>query len=431
MTISLRNRWLQGLTRSLQNWTFKPGGTPSAPIPPDLAQLKAILERILLQNIIPFWYPHCIDWELGGYRLNHDVQGRWQGDIPKRLVTQARTVWFFAHLSRTAYGNEQHLIAAQHGYEFLRAQFWDANHGGFFWEVDASGHLATIADKHLYGQAFALHALSEYAIASGEASALDLAGELFQLLERAYDPQYGGYQEFFQQDWQLAPSDWQGHVGFPSPLKTLNTHLHLMEAITVYYLLSKDEMAKTRLIELIIILSNTVLRKTVGGCTDPHQADWVPLNDARHNRVSYGHDLENIWLLMEACSAVGLSHHLLLDFHRTLFNDAMQYGCDRKQGGFYDSGCFHQPADRRNKVWWVQAEALVAALRMYRLTQEESYLTCFEQTLNWIDRHQVDWECGDWFYEILPNGTAMGDKASAWKSPYHNGRAMLECLKWL
>jgi mannobiose 2-epimerase len=121
---------------------------------------------------------------------------------------------------------------------------------------------------------------------------------------------------------------------------------------------------------------------------------------------------------------------LLLDLYHSLFRYALRYGLDRKHGGFYDSGPFNAAADRRDKIWWVQAECLVSALYMYRLTGEEIYWQCFSQTLDWISKQQVDWEHGDWHMRIA-NGIPEGEKAGAWKSPYHNGRAMLQCLTLL
>ena len=134
---------------------------------------------------------------------------------------------------------------------------------------------------------------------------------------------------------------------------------------------------------------------------------------------------------MEACKTAGIAENLLSDLYRSLFKYALQYGLDRKNGGFYDSGFFNSPADRREKIWWVQAESLVAALEMYRLTREQLYWDCFSLVLDWIVNHQVDWKHGDWYEKIDEEGKASGVKAGPWKGPYHNGRAMLRCLDLL
>lgn len=395
-------------------------------------EIGEILERILEQNIISFWYPQTIDRENGGYRLGRDLQGNGTKPKYKQLVPQTRILWFFSRLFNSQYGTDEYLKAAKHGYEFARDRLWDERFGGFYWEIDSSGEIATQPNKHLYGQAFALYALSEYAIASGDASALDLAKQLFSILEEyACDRQYGGYREYFQRDWSSAPPDETNYLGVPANVKQFNTHLHLMEAISTYYIATKDAIAQERLIELIFIHSNTVLQKTVGACTDRYQKNWTPITGYDVEYISYGHNLENIWLLMAACDLVGLSNHLFLDLYKTIFSYSIQYGFDYKQGGFYNAGYYNLPAYSRKKIWWVQAEALVAALRMYDLTQEEIYYHCFCQTLDWIVRHQVDWKNGEWHAEILPNGKPHGEKSGTWKAPYHNARALLECLNFI
>src|SRR5262249_28003176 len=160
----------------------------------------------LIENIISFWFPQVIDTTNGGYRLDHVFHGQWKGPTDKHLVFQARTAWFFSRLSRSTYGANEHLEAARHGYEFLRERMLDKDFGGFYWEVNSSGHVATKPDKHLYGQAFGLYALSEYADASHDSSATAFAQELFDLLEtHTHDSQHGGYQEFFLRDWTLPP----------------------------------------------------------------------------------------------------------------------------------------------------------------------------------------------------------------------------------
>jgi mannobiose 2-epimerase len=402
------------------------------PAQEEVLQVQQQLERLLSENILPFWYPQVLDRADGGYRLNHDFYGQWQGRANKYFISQARTVWFFSRLAQSAYGRNEHLAAAKHGYEFLRERMWDKNFGGFYWEVDSPGRTAVRLDKHLHVQSFGLFALSEYARAAKDLSARTFAQEFFNFLEtHAHDSEHGGYQEAFQRDWTPLSADPPNHLNITSTLKRMNTHLHLLEAMTTFYLLSEDPLARDRLIELILVQSNSVVRKTLGACTDKYQRDWTPLRGSNYDRVLYGHDLENVWILIQACEATGLPNSLLLDLYRTLFHYALQYGFDRKKGGFYDSGPFNASADRRDKTWWVQAECLVSALYMYRLTGEEVYWRCFSQTLHWITKYQVDWKHGEWHMRITTNGTPGGEKAGEWKSPYHNGRAMLLCLELL
>lgn len=389
-------------------------------------------EKILTENIASFWHTKSIDRANGGYTINFGPKGEPKGEGTKMIVTQARTVWLFSRLARAGYGGKEYIDAADVGYRFLREKMWDAKNGGFYWEVDATGDKKLKPRKHLYGQSFGLYAISEYYLATQRKDVLEFAVRFFNLLEaKSHDDIYGGYVEFFNEDWTPAPASESSYMGAEAGLKLMNTHLHLLEAMTTFYRASKLPLARERLLELINIESNAVVRKNLGACTDKYERDWTPRLEGDYARVSYGHDIENVWLLMDACEAAGVSNHPFLDLYRALFDYSLKYGYDDANGGFYDSGPFNQPADRRGKVWWVQSEAIVSALYMHRLTQDPKYLPIFEKTSDFIEKNMVDWENGEWHATITPEGKPQGDKANTWKAGYHNGRAMIECLQIL
>ncbi len=399
---------------------------------PQLQKYIPRLEKNLKENIVPFWMNKSLDRKNGGYIIDIDAKGMPKSNGTKMIVTQSRQVWLFAHLARSGYGGKEYLDAADLGYRFLRDCMWDAKSGGFYWEVDPSGVRKLKPRKHLYGQAFALYALSEYYLAGHRKEVLDLATRLFYLLEsKAHDSRFGGYNENFNEDWTPAPEDAESYMGGKGSLKLMNTHLHLLEAMSTFYRASKLPVARDRLLELIAIETSSVVRKRLGACTDKYDRDWTPRLEGDFARVSYGHDVENVWLVMDACAAAGITVYPYLDLFRSLWDYSLTYGYDDVRGGLYDSGAFNQPADSRAKVWWVQAEAIVSSLYMYRITHDPKFVTIFEKTYDFIDKYLTDWQTGEWYERITADGTAVGDKATPWKAGYHNGRAMIECLTLL
>ncbi|MDQ3687317.1 MAG: AGE family epimerase/isomerase [Acidobacteriota bacterium] len=402
----------------------------------DRARVKTYvpkLEKILNENIARFWLAKSLDGKNGGYVINFGPEGEPKGAGTKMIVSQARQVWLFSRMARGGYGDRQkNLAAADLGYRFLKDKMWDAKNGGFHWEVDATGDKKLKPKKHLYGQAFALYALSEYYLASRRQEVLEFARRFFDLLEaKSHDKEFGGYVEYFNEDWTQPPAGEASYMSVTRDFKLMNTHLHLLEALTTFYRASKSPLARERLVELINIESNSVVRKNLGACTDKYARNWEPQLNGEYARVSYGHDLENIWLLIDACDAAGISHYPLLDLYKTLFDYSLRHGYDDTRGGFYDTGAFNQSADKRNKIWWVQAEAIVSALYMYRLTNDAKYLSVFEKTFDFIEKYQVDWKHGEWHAVVTPEGKVEGDKAHAWKAGYHGGRAMIECAELL
>ena len=387
---------------------------------------RAILDDLLRGGILPFWLPATLDRRHGGYALNHGPDGRWRGPARKRLVTQARTLWFFARLARSPLSKPAHVEAAEHGWRFLRDRLLDRRYGGYLWEVEADGRPRQDG-KHLYGQTFAIYALAEYARAAKDREALALARETFRLLERhAHDARHGGYRECFRRDWTPLRDGRRGLLGQPAGLKLQNTHLHVLEALTALLDVDGGRDVRERLEEVRDLLLGPFARPGGLGLREALEHNLSPAR-ADTGRVSYGHDLETVFLLIEAARALGCAPPVAV---RGLFEHALLHGFDRARGGFFAGGPAGGTADDRRKVWWVQAEALVSALTMHQLTGEAAFLGCFARTLAWIATRQAV-PGGDWHAEVLEDGTIRGDRAGAWKDPYHQGRAVLRCLEVL
>ena len=350
----------------------------------------AVLERLLVANVLGFWDERVIDPD-GGYRLAFDAWGRRRRARRRRAVTQARTTWFFSRLARSPYGHSRHLEWAAHGFSFLCGQMWDRTHGGFFWEVDAGG--PTDDRKHLYGQAFGLLALAEFSRAAAVESAYELAQELFGMIERqAHDTRFGGYVESWARNWQPEPTGRINPLGVPAGDKTVNTHIHLMSALAALVELAPANGPRERLRELVSVLGGPALSPGPTTYPDRHHEDWSP---APGWRSSFGHDLEAAWLSNQGCRVLGDPDTTLLPVWQALWENALEYGFDRDRGGVYRGGAPGEPADQLEKVWWVQAEALTSARFMYERTGDWRYEHAFVRVLDWIVRGQADWERGD------------------------------------
>ena len=251
------------------------------PLPPDPAghELHAevlatepVLERILFQNLLPFWHPRVLDFDHGGYHLHHGEDGATLGPARKALVTNARTLWFFARMARAGHHRDTMLEAARHGYDFLVTSFLDDRHGGFYWHVSEDGAVPLDATKHQYGQAFAIYALAEYAMATGSTGPASLAEETCELVERYLrDPAGGGYWDQLERTWVPGTLDPSRTLGGHKYLGSMH---HLMEAYTWQARASPRSLAASRLAELLLICSSGVVRMREGALTDAHRPDW-------------------------------------------------------------------------------------------------------------------------------------------------------------
>ena len=260
--------------------------------------------------------------------------------------------------------------------------------------------------------------------------AFGFARDMAEVLRRSFhDESNGGFRS--ELDGTMRPVPTSGPRGEKVRYKTVNEHLHVLEAFSAYSHLGADPWIEARLRDLILILTGATFRKTGGTNTDNHRSDWTPLLGPGQANVSYGHDVEAVWLVAEGCVRLGIPFQLVADWARSLLEHTLRWGWDRRRGGVYFSGPLNGPAHTRKKVWWVQAEVLVGSLAAYRFMGDDRYADLYLDTLDWILTRHVDWENLEWHSTVGPNGRISGQKADIWKSAYHNGRAMIQCLEFL
>lgn len=386
--------------------------------------------QLLESSVIDFYLPACIDKEHGGY-LEALRDGKFSPIGEKFLTLQGRQLWFFSTLAREGIKRDAALAAARNGYAFLQHHFLDPEHGGYFSKVTDAG-APLDRRKHVYLNAFALYGLVAYHRASGDSGALDAAKALFRVLDaKAYDRAHGGYTEFFNADWQpIADPKEPRYVG-DIGTKTYNTHLHVLEALADLYRVWPDPLVARRLHELICINRSTVQHPVFHCNIDGWRPDWHLIETPDNLRASYGHDVECAWLTLDAAQAVGMPPAVLRSWAEDLCGYSLRHGYDRQHGGFFYTGPLGKPADNRKKEWWVEAEALVSMLEMYRLTGDSQYLNAFRGTFDFVVKHQIARE-GSWWASCTEDGKPIGDtRTSPWQGAYHNGRSMLRCAALL
>jgi mannobiose 2-epimerase len=413
--------------------SFIHGDPPTASSGPSRADVQAQAARcrqILKASIIDFYLPACVDQKNGGYF--ESLKGEGFAPVGEKFLTlQSRQLWFFSTLAAAGIDKEAALAAAKIGFDFLEGKFRDRDHGGYFAKVSDAGR-PTDTRKHVYLNAFALYALAAYHRASGEPAALAAAKDLFHILEsRAHDATNAGYTELFLRDWRPITDPRETSFIGPPGTKTFNTHLHVLEALTELYRVWPDPQVGRRLHELLITNTLTIRLPQYGCNVDGFTPDWKPIETPRNLRASYGHDVEAAWLCLDAARALGLPPALLRGWAEGLVSYSLRHGYDHTHGGFYYTGPLGKEADDTKKEWWVQAEALVSMLEMYKLTGRREYYDAFTQTLDFVNKYQVARE-GSWWATRKADGSPAGtSRTSMWQGAYHNGRSMLLCTQLL
>jgi mannobiose 2-epimerase len=381
--------------------------------------------RSELYNILRYWQNRTVDEKQGGFYGALDNDNVVKAGAPKGGVLNARILWTFS--AAHVFDRQQPwLQLANRAYKYLRQYFRDEQYGGIYWSVNANGEPLD-RRKQVYAQAFAIYALSEYYHATREKAALDWAIEIYRLLERhSFDPQRKGYYDAFTAQWERNADTLLSDRG-ERAAKTMNTHLHVLEAYTGLYRVWPDPQLRTQLYSLIRVFTDHIV--------DSATHHLVLFFDERWRQpsatFSYGHDIEAAWLLPEAAAPLHDSElsHQVRTMSLALAAAAAQ-GLEPGGGlrNEYEPASGHVDAD---KHWWVQAEAMVGFLNAYQFSGDRQYLQRSLQTWSFIQQHIIDKQKGEWYWGVKPSLAIMPgqDKAGFWKCPYHNSRACLEVIR--
>jgi len=395
--------------------------------PTSLRNYAQRIETELTEDILPFWLKQVVDQERGAFygSLTNDLTV--DHSVPRGSLLSARILWTFS-AARLQHPNPAFLEMAHRAYIDLEENFRDREHGGYYWSISANG-APLKTRKQVYGQAFAIYALTEYHRASGLQKPLDQAIELYQLLEsHALEPTCGGYLEAFSKEWTPIDDVRLSEIDLNEP-KSQNTHLHVMEAYTNLLRAWDDPGLKRSLTGLIDVMLTRIL------CPKTHHLqlffanDWAP----RSNVVSYGHDIEASWLLIQAASVLGdpAIHQRLKPIALKIANVTLSEGIDT-DGAVFNAGDDTGVTDTA-KEWWPQAEAVVGFLDAYQLFHDERFLNAALRSWDFIETRLIDRTHGEWFRGVDRAGNVLPGhlKVSFWKCPYHNGRACLEAASRL
>lgn len=379
------------------------------------------IKQELTNHIMPFWM-NLKDEENGGlygkvdYDLNVDKKAHKGGIITSRFL------WTFSAAYRVS-KDEKYRKYADHLYEFLVNKVYDNEYKGLYWLVDYKGNPADTR-KHVYCQSFGVYALSEYYRATKKTEALDMAKDLYDLIEeKGFNPEINAYKEEFDREWNEAPNESLSENGVMADI-TMNTHIHVLEAYTTLYKAWPNEQLKERLENLLSILYNKMYNKETKFLDVFFDKNWNSLIDLK----SFGHDIESSWLIDEAMKAIDVETPEYLQMVIDIAYNIADYAID-EDGSLMNE---EEPGKLdRTKIWWVQAEAIVGFQNAYERTKDEKFLKLMDDLWEYTKNNIVDKrKNGEWLWSVEPDGSPTKRNISdPWKGSYHNGRFCLEMIE--
>lgn len=387
--------------------------------------MKTIVEEVknhLTEDIIPFW-KSLRDNEYGGYYGYMDYYLNLDKQAEKGCILNSRITWFFAN-AYTLLKDESLLDEAKHGFAFMK-KCMDKENGGIYWSMKYNGEPEDTT-KHTYNQAFSIYALSSYYEATGDEEALNMAKELFTIIETKCTDELG-YMEAFDKEFNLVDNDKLSENGVMAD-KTMNTLLHVFEAYTELYRVAKLPEVKAKLEWIMDVFADKVY--------NPELHRQEVFFDAQYNTIldlhSYGHDIETAWLMDRGVEVLGdaayeakmspITKDLTAQIYKIAFDGrSLANECEK---GVVDT----------HRIWWVQAESLIGFLNGWQKEPlKTEYLEAAKAQWNFIKEYVVDKRNGsEWFWWVEPDGTPIKKPiVEPWKCPYHNGRMCFEVIKRL
>ena len=326
---------------------------------------------------------------------------------------------------------------------------WDKEFGGFYDLVNRKGEPVKRNGeivKTAYGNAFAIYGLAAYYKASGNKSALRLAEETFNWLEKSsYDSVYGGYFQFISREGKPLKDGYQN-----VPPKDQNSSIHLLEAFTELYSVAPNSKLKERLTSMLYLIRDKIttakgyltlfLKRNLTPISYKDSSDEVRNKNYEFDHVSFGHDIETAYLMLDASETLGIKNDTTtLRDAKKMVDHSLKNGWDKKYGGLFDGGYYYSNKDtitivRSSKEWWSQVEALNSALLMSELFPDESnYHEKFCAQWSYIKKYLIDNKNGGWYWggiDQVPQNKVFS-KGTIWKANYHTSRAMINCIKML
>ncbi|HVM89355.1 MAG TPA: AGE family epimerase/isomerase [Puia sp.] len=389
----------------------------------DLKKYKDELDEEL-HDILSFWINHTIDNSNGGFFGEVDNSNKAQSESPKGSVLNSRILWAFSAAFRYTKKNEYYAVA-ERAYKYIIQHFIDKQYGGVYWSVDCKGNLLN-GRKQMYALAFCVYSLSEFHKIRPHDSALNYAIEIFRIIEQySYDKKQKGYIEAFDMNWKPL-ADFRLSKKDANEKKTMNSHLHIIEAYANLYEIWPENFLKSKIENLLEVFDHYIIDKDRHLCLffDEH---WNP----KSKIISYGHDIEAAWLLQQCAEKINHYEWVRkMKENAILITESAMEGLDH-DGGLWCEFNSNNKTLLAEKHWWPQAEAMVGFMNAYEISKDGKYLELSYKSWQFVKRYIKDNNNGEWFWGINADYSVMQnqDKAGFWKCPYHNTRACLELVK--
>ena len=374
--------------------------------------LATLYRTALLETVLPFWQQYSLDRQYGGYFTCLDVRGNVY-DTDKFVWLQNRQVWTFSMLYNRLEQRSDWLEMACHGVDFLAQHGRDPD-GNWYFSLDCQGR-PLVQPYNIFSDCFAAMAFSQYAQASGDDAAKEVALQAYNNVLRRQDNPKGQYNKTY-------PGT--------RPMKSLAVPMILANlTLEMDWLLSAQRLDQV-LDQTVYSVMGEFLDVESGLVFEHIAPDGAAIDCYEGRLLNPGHGIEAMWFMME----IGQRRQDTALINRAIDTTItiLERGWDQPYGGIFyfldRQGYPPQQLEWSQKLWWVHLETLVALLLGYRLTQRPDCWRWYQIVHSYAWSKFNDPDHGEWFGYLNRQGEVLLPlKGGKWKGCFHVPRALYLC----
>jgi N-acylglucosamine 2-epimerase len=376
----------------------------------------AVYRDTLFRDVLPFWFPRCVDREHGGFFTALDRDGS-RLDTDKSVWFQGRIAWMLATLYNTVERRPEWLEWARSGLDFLERHAVDAD-GRLFFLVTREGRPLR-KRRYAYSEAFGAIAHAAVARAAGSDQSAARARDLFDRYVR----------------WNFTPG--------LAPAKGTDERPLIGLAPRMIAIVTAQELQAN-------LGNDAGLGGWIDRCVDEiGRLFWKPdldcvmeavgpggeISDHFDGRLlNPGHAIEGAWFILHEARRRGDAAMRKLGL--AMLDASWRRGWDPEYGGIlYFRDVYGKPVQEYwhdMKFWWPHNEAIIATLLAWRMTREPKYAEWHRLVHDWSFRHFPDPVHGEWYGYLHRDGrVSVPLKGNHWKGFFHLPRMLWYCMREL
>ncbi|MGE4313799.1 MAG: AGE family epimerase/isomerase [Pseudobdellovibrionaceae bacterium] len=317
---------------------------------------------MLFSTWIPAWATRFADRVHGGFHERLDGNGVPLTGIPRRLVTQCRQIYVYAHADLTT-GRRDYADLTANAFEYLLTHYRVPETGGFRFSVMADG-TEVDGSYDLYGHAFLVFACTYYYRVSEDPRALEAARGALQLINTKF--RMAGKPGFAEAlDAQLNP--------IPR-MRRQDPHMHLFEACLFMYRITNEEPYLAMAKEIVDLFTDYFWDAKSKTLPEFYDDDLKP-HPEKGEISQPGHHFQWIWLFEKFQETRRKKNPYYYQLMEELFAWADRHGFDPAYGGIYDALDMNGDIISDTKRIWPIMEALKAYPVINRMHDDPHYCT--------------------------------------------------------